>query len=427
VPDTGSEGRSLVLWRSDAAAARLRLSHPPHEDDWLCIHSHEAGWDDHDTGRNGQQPRMKPKLTCKPARDGADVRAAALTALSLVTPFVPASAANYSHHHRPASTVRLIVVHETEGSFAATVKWFRNPKARAAANYVVGRDGKVVHMVADSYVPWHAGNSYVNAHSIGVEHEGYTGVQGTLTDAEYRASARLVAGLLRRYRLPADRGHVIGHDEVPDPYHRGAYGGYSHHTDPGRYFDWPRYMAYVRDYAAGRTPPPRAVDVTLDGLSLDAAVTGVVPLAATPTGDVEHVDFLVDGVVRATVGAPFTWDWDTSLETNGRHVLAVRAGSAVAAVTVTSSTPPAPPPTVELPELAEPLSGVVQLTPTLGGGPVAKVELWIDGVVVQTVDAEPWTLTWDTSTVGPGQHTLAIRAVGPRGRPAAAVAVVTVG
>jgi hypothetical protein len=352
------------------------------------------------------------------------VRALALTLLAV--PF-PAAWPNYSHHLMRPSSVRLIVIHETEGSYGATISWFRNPRARAAAHYVVGRDGRIAHMVTNDHPAWHAGNSYVNAHSIGVEHEGYTGVQGTLTDAEYRASARLVAGLLRRYRLPGDRGHVIGHDEVPDPYHRGAYGGYSHHTDPGRYFDWPRYMAYVRDYAAGRTPPPRAVDVTLDGLSLDAAVTGVVPLAATPTGDVEHVDFLVDGVVRATVGAPFTWDWDTSLETNGRHVLAVRAGSAVAAVTVTSSTPPAPPPTVELPELAEPLSGVVQLTPTLGGGPVAKVELWIDGVVVQTVDAEPWTLTWDTSTVGPGQHTLAIRAVGPRGRPAAAVAVVTVG
>ena len=45
--------QELVLWRSRAAAARLRVSHPPHYDQWLCIHSHEAGWDNHDTGRNG--------------------------------------------------------------------------------------------------------------------------------------------------------------------------------------------------------------------------------------------------------------------------------------------------------------------------------------------------------------------------------------
>jgi hypothetical protein len=361
------------------------------------------------------------------------VRTLALTLLSVVAPFLPASPSNYSHQHRPASAVRLIVVHETEGSYGATVSWFRNPKARAAANYVVGRDGRIVHMVADSYVPWHAGNSYVNAHSIGIEHEGYTGVEGTLTDAEYRASARLVASLLQRYHLPTDRGHVIGHDQVPDPYHRGEYGGYSHHTDPGKYFDWTRFMGYVRAFRAGHTPPPRPLDVTIAGLGLDQSVTGLVPLTAVPAGDVDHVDFLVDGVVRAsTYTEPYTWGWDTALESKGRHVLAVRAfdasgRSALAAVTVTSSTPPAlPPPTVTLPVLPDVLSGVIPLTPTLGGGPVAKVELWIDGVVVQTVAAAPWTLTWDTSTVAAGQHTLAIRAVGPKGRPAAAVTQVTI-
>jgi hypothetical protein len=43
----------LVTWRSRAAAARLRAAHPPHLDEWLCIHSHEAGWNNNDTGRHG--------------------------------------------------------------------------------------------------------------------------------------------------------------------------------------------------------------------------------------------------------------------------------------------------------------------------------------------------------------------------------------
>jgi hypothetical protein len=43
----------LVLWRSRASAARLRASRPPHLDDWLCIHSHEASWTDRDSGHNG--------------------------------------------------------------------------------------------------------------------------------------------------------------------------------------------------------------------------------------------------------------------------------------------------------------------------------------------------------------------------------------
>src|SRR3954454_6621825 len=158
-------------------------------------------------------------------------RALAVTLASIVTP-IPAAWSNYSHPHRPASAVRLVVVHVTEGSYGATVGWFRNPLARAAANYVVGRDGQIAHMVPDNDVAWHSGNGYVNAHSIGVEHEGYTAIDGTVTDAEYRASAQLVAGLLRRYHLPVNRGRVIGHNEVADPFHRGLFGGWAHHTDP---------------------------------------------------------------------------------------------------------------------------------------------------------------------------------------------------
>ena len=43
----------LVAWRTRASAARQRVTHPPHLDQWMCIHSHEAGWNNHDTGRNG--------------------------------------------------------------------------------------------------------------------------------------------------------------------------------------------------------------------------------------------------------------------------------------------------------------------------------------------------------------------------------------
>jgi hypothetical protein len=191
-------------------------------------------------------------------------------------------------------------------------------------------------------------------------------------------------------------------------------------------------MGYVRAYRAGLTPPPRALDVTIPGLTLGQTVGGLVAWNAVPTGEqVARVDFAVDGVQRADVTtAPYTWGWDTSLEKKGRHVLTVRAVGidgkiAMAAVVVESKTPQAPPPVVELPPLGD-LTGIVPLTPILSGGPVARVELWIDGAVVQTADAAPWTLTWDTTTVAPGQHVLAIRAVGPRGRTAAAISLVNV-
>ena len=352
----------------------------------------------------------------------------AVSILATLLP-IPAAWSNYSHVHRPASAVRLIVVHVTESSYAGTIRWFRNPRAHAAANYVVGRHGEIAHMVPDDEIAWHAGNGWVNAHSIGIEHEGYTRVDGVVTDAEYRASAQLVASLLRRYRLPADRRHVIGHSQVPDPFHRGLFGVWAHHTDPGAYWDWTRYMSYVRDYRAGLTPPPRPVDVTIPGLQLGQNVSGLVSWVAEAT-NAARVDFIVDGVERASVdAAPYVWAWDTSLERAGRHVLTARAvaadgHSAIASVVVVSPAQQVPPPGVALPELP-PLAGVVEIDPILDGR-VASLELWIDGSVVQTVTASPWTFMLDASTLTPGQHTLAVRAVGPTGRARAAITPVQV-
>jgi hypothetical protein len=352
----------------------------------------------------------------------------AVSILAILLP-IPAAWSNYSHVHRPASAVRLIVVHVTESSYAGTIRWFRNPHAHAAANYVVGRHGEIAHMVPDDEIAWHAGNGWVNAHSIGIEHEGYTRVDGVVTDAEYRASAQLVASLLRRYHLPADRRHVIGHSEVPDPFHRGLFGGWAHHTDPGAYWDWTRYMSYVRDYRAGITPPPRPVDVTIPGLELGQKVSGLVSWVADAT-NAARVDFVVDGVERASVdAAPYVWAWDASLERAGRHVLTARAvaadgRSAIASVVVVSPAQQVPPPGVALPELP-PLAGVVEIDPILDGR-VASLELWIDGSVVQTVTASPWTFMLDASTLTPGEHTLAVRAVGPTGRARAAITPVQV-
>jgi N-acetylmuramoyl-L-alanine amidase-like protein/Big-like domain-containing protein len=343
--------------------------------------------------------------------------AVALAALALAPTAaareLPAAWSNYPHAHR--GDMRLVVVHVAEGTFGGTVSWFRNPRARASSHYVIGREGDVAHMVPDDQVAWHAGNGFVNRHSIGIEHEGYVGIDGTFTDVEYRTSARLVATLLRRYGLPADRRHLIGHDEVPDPFHHGRFGGWAHHTDPGRFWDWARYLGYVRSFRAGRVPPPPQLDVTLPGIGLGQTLTGVVALQPTAVGAAQ-VEVLVDGVPRE---GP---DWDTSWEANGRHVISARAvgpdgQTALATVVVTTQNAPPAAPIVDF-TYAE-----TTVQPEVSGGPVVRVELWIDGVVVQTATMEPWTLTWAAT---PGPHTVAVRAVGPRGATAAKVVVVTI-
>jgi hypothetical protein len=277
-------------------------------------------------------------------------------------------------------------------------------------------------MVPDWRVAWHAGNGYVNAHSIGIEHEGYVGVPGIYTDAEYRASAQLVAQLVARYRITLDRGHIIGHYQVPDPSHPGQFGGFSHHTDPGKTWNWTRYMAYVADYLHGVTPPPPAFDVTLPELANAQTVRGVLDWEALPAGEeAARVAFELDGHVLATATeAPYALQWDSTTAANARHVLTVHAvavdgRTADASVVVKVANPPAPPQILS-DTIADgsTLSGTVRWEVT-AKGKVGLVQFLLDGLLVDAEFAPPYGFDWDTTQEVPGEHALTVQVTNPAG------------
>ncbi|MEV8567833.1 N-acetylmuramoyl-L-alanine amidase [Streptomyces sp. NPDC051322] len=148
-----------------------------------------------------------------------------------------ASPANYRRADRPDDyPIDRVVVHVVQGSYAVALKVFRDPAHGASAHYVVGKQGEVAQTVRELDVAFHAGNRDYNERSIGIEHEGWVDVPASFTDAMYRSSARLTAGICARYGIPVDRKHIIGHAEVPG----------ADHTDPGRYWDWGHYLRLVR-------------------------------------------------------------------------------------------------------------------------------------------------------------------------------------
>lgn len=150
--------------------------------------------------------------------------------------WVAASPANYRRADRPSDyAIDRVVVHVTQGSFASAVKVFQDPGHRAAAHYIVRGDGEVTQLIRELDVAFHAGNREYNERSVGIEHEGFVEHASSFTDAMYAASARLTAGICRRYGIPVDRKHIIGHVEVPG----------TDHTDPGPYWDWDRYIRLV--------------------------------------------------------------------------------------------------------------------------------------------------------------------------------------
>ncbi|KOV95372.1 MULTISPECIES: N-acetylmuramoyl-L-alanine amidase [unclassified Streptomyces] len=159
--------------------------------------------------------------------------------------WVAASAANYRRADRPADyRVDRVVVHVTQGGYASAVKVFQDPAHGAAAHYIVRRDGRVTQLIRELDVAFHAGNREYNERSVGIEHEGFVEDASSFTDAMYAASARLTAAVCGRYGIPVDREHIIGHVEVPG----------TDHTDPGRFWDWERYLGLVRAERAGDAP-----------------------------------------------------------------------------------------------------------------------------------------------------------------------------
>jgi len=406
----------------------------------------------------------------------------ALAAVIVIAAFVTANAwgsglqvlirhtPNKTETNRTAKTITGIVIHDTEGRFIGSVRVLQRARTNASAHFVVSRRGQIVQLVPVTDVAWHSGNSRWNLHSIGIEHEGWAG-RRAYTKAEYRASAQLVAYLANRWGIPVDREHIIGHAEVPDPYHRGRFGGVSHHTDPGPYWNWGHYMTLVRWYSAHPvlptfvhtmelhdSPLPSRTHTTTTATTTKTfthtvvhAASQVAPAPLRSTVDrralvhgkalwwsgvdygrrwsrhIWKVDFYVDGKLAYT---DHTWPysfhrtegWDSTTVANGWHMLSVlsygthhyRAWKRIPVHVVN------PPLRVRVTGAIS--GGAVKGRLTLSARvneSVDRVVLYADGKPVSRDDTAPYTLVWNTTSQNEGAHRLLVYARDGHGHRAA--------
>lgn len=157
---------------------------------------------------------------------------------------------NYSAR---SASVRLIIVHDTEGSYAGAVAWFAQTRSEVSAHLVMSEDGsEVTQMVPLSAKAWHA--VALNSASIGIEGAGVE-AQG-FSNAWWQSMSEIVAWLLRAYGLEcrwAEGGQGEGFCSHHD---LGAAGG--GHVDPVAVGSsaWLRFVDYVKEaYAAFGTGP----------------------------------------------------------------------------------------------------------------------------------------------------------------------------
>jgi N-acetyl-anhydromuramyl-L-alanine amidase AmpD len=208
--------------------------------------------------------------------------------------WIGASPSNYDVGR--VEPITLIVIHETDGSFTSAMNWFRNPWSEVSAHYVIRAwDGGIMQFVAESDTAWHA--RPWNKGSIGIEHEFYPRMGIWHTDAQYRSSAALVCAITRRYGIPADRDHIVGHRELPG----------ATHGDPGPSWNWSYFMSLVNacsgpraQLAARGGPRTRQDDARVPAAALELGASG--DEVALLQWDLAYLGFMPVEDVRTGVG-----------------------------------------------------------------------------------------------------------------------------
>lgn len=317
--------------------------------------------------------------------------------------------------------IRTIVIHVTDGgSMLGNVWWLSGGHSHASAHYVISRDGEIVQLVHLSDIAWHAGNWKVNCHSVGIEHVGDTYDPAGFTSEEYTSSARLVAWLVRRYDIPVDREHIIGHYQVPDPGHPGEYGGSDNHTDPGPHWHWGYYMSLVRRFAF---PARYSTHIDRTTLASGQVLQGVVPWDVTTTRATK-VDFLVDGhLLWSDSRRPFSFaggrGWNTTQLDNGTHVLTVRASGqgrgATQRLVVRVANRDFALTTSRL-RAWQRVRGTVRIRASVRGARTTGIGFYVDGRIVSRDRSAPYTLWWSSRRVRDGRHWITLAAVATDGR-----------
>ena len=160
---------------------------------------------------------------------------------------------------RTPGKIDYIVIHDTEGDLGRrTLKLVQDPTYVSLALHaaLVRRAHRPARATKD--VAWHAGNWYVNMHSIGIEHEGFAAQGAHLVHRGDvpRLGRRWCATWPHKYDIPLDRrtSSATTRSRAPRPApSRGM------HWDPGPYWDWEHYFELLgapltADRRAGSRP-----------------------------------------------------------------------------------------------------------------------------------------------------------------------------
>jgi len=268
------------------------------------------------TGETADGQRMV--LAAQPARAGSAQSAqSAECPAGLECRFV--AAAGYDRARRGVGQVRYLVLGSAGTPYEHAVARIADPRGFTSAHYLVrASDGQVTQLVRGADVAWFAASPAINAAAIGIGLDSVGG--GALvrySEATYTSVAALVKYLAATYKIPLDRQHVLGRDELP-----AAAGAVRPANDPGARWDWGhlftlldaplappaddfgRAVAFVPSFADNTQPVLQCAVVGTGCADLGRQQVNFVPLRMAPS---DGAPLLSDPAVHPE-GAPGSTD-----------------------------------------------------------------------------------------------------------------------
>ncbi len=161
---------------------------------------------------------------------------------------------------------KFAVIHDMEGYFASTIGYLNRCDISVSIHYMVNgkKDtstdypaGDIDQQVREVNYAWHA--RCWNTWMYGTEHEGFASNPAWYTPEMYANSSVLQLHLCRVSSIAKDRNHIIAHGEKSNSAWRTWMANNypsidatcNSHTDPGPYWDWPKFMGYLAGTETG--------------------------------------------------------------------------------------------------------------------------------------------------------------------------------
>ena len=142
---------------------------------------------------------------------------------------------NFSKKVRKNKDIKVIVIHYTGmQSRIESIKRLSNSKHKVSCHYLIDRKGKILKMVDNNKVAWHAGKSKwknynnLNKYSIGIElvNKGHEFGYEKFTIPQVNNLIKLCLNLKKKYKIK--NSNIVGHSDIA-PLRK---------KDPGEKFPW---------------------------------------------------------------------------------------------------------------------------------------------------------------------------------------------